>query len=280
MRRRPRRCRPPPRASSGSRRPTCCPASPPSTSRPTPRRCSPTSPTSSPTTRCPGATTSSWPRPATRCGALLVSTPAPRRSPGAPTGGPPSTRAPQGLLQGGQAARPEGGLGHPLRQLGGPAGHRRPRRLGDLRPPAARDRDHHGPPGGRAQQHRRARQPARGLRPGADGRRHELPLRAAAVPARRCWRRTASPRPTTSSAATSRPATTAARRSTTSSSRTPPSSPCTRQYNQELYSDHDAITADLSFTDAPGAVPVSFTPGTFTNAPDRRPGPAAGPSST
>ena len=39
------------------------------------------------------------------------------------------------------------------------------------------------------------------------------------------------------------------------------------QYNQELYSDHDAITADLSFTGAPGAVPVSFLPGTFTNAP-------------
>jgi hypothetical protein len=39
------------------------------------------------------------------------------------------------------------------------------------------------------------------------------------------------------------------------------------QYNQELYSDHDAITADLSFTDAPASVPVSFTPGTFTNVP-------------
>jgi endonuclease/exonuclease/phosphatase (EEP) superfamily protein YafD len=39
------------------------------------------------------------------------------------------------------------------------------------------------------------------------------------------------------------------------------------QYNQELYSDHDAVTADLSFTDAPGAVPVSFTPGTYTNSP-------------
>jgi hypothetical protein len=44
-------------------------------------------------------------------------------------------------------------------------------------------------------------------------------------------------------------------------------------YNQELYSDHDAITADLSFTDAPAAVPVSFTPGTFTNVPSgNRPG--------
>ena len=40
------------------------------------------------------------------------------------------------------------------------------------------------------------------------------------------------------------------------------------QYNQELYSDHDAMTADLAFTAAPLAVPVSFTPGTFTNAPD------------
>ena len=40
------------------------------------------------------------------------------------------------------------------------------------------------------------------------------------------------------------------------------------QYNQELYSDHDAVTADLAFTDAPLAVPVSFTPGTFTNAPE------------
>jgi endonuclease/exonuclease/phosphatase family metal-dependent hydrolase len=39
------------------------------------------------------------------------------------------------------------------------------------------------------------------------------------------------------------------------------------QYNQELYSDHDAITADLAFSDAPLAVPVSFTPGTFTNVP-------------
>jgi endonuclease/exonuclease/phosphatase family metal-dependent hydrolase len=39
------------------------------------------------------------------------------------------------------------------------------------------------------------------------------------------------------------------------------------QYNQELYSDHDAITADLSFTDAPASVPVSFTPGAFTNVP-------------
>ncbi len=39
------------------------------------------------------------------------------------------------------------------------------------------------------------------------------------------------------------------------------------QYNQELYSDHDAVTADLAFTDAPVEVPVSFTPGTFTNVP-------------
>jgi len=40
------------------------------------------------------------------------------------------------------------------------------------------------------------------------------------------------------------------------------------QYNQELNSDHDAVSADLAFTDAPLEVPVSFTPGTFTNAPD------------
>ena len=40
------------------------------------------------------------------------------------------------------------------------------------------------------------------------------------------------------------------------------------QYNQELYSDHDAVTADLAFTDAPLAVRVSSTPGTFTNAPE------------
>jgi endonuclease/exonuclease/phosphatase family metal-dependent hydrolase len=39
------------------------------------------------------------------------------------------------------------------------------------------------------------------------------------------------------------------------------------QYNQELYSDHDAVTADLAFTDAPVEVPVSFTPGDFTNVP-------------
>ena len=39
------------------------------------------------------------------------------------------------------------------------------------------------------------------------------------------------------------------------------------QYNQELYSDHDAVTADLAFTDAPAPVPVSFSPGTFTNVP-------------
>ncbi len=39
------------------------------------------------------------------------------------------------------------------------------------------------------------------------------------------------------------------------------------QYNQEMYSDHDAVTADLAFTDAPLEVPVSFTPGTFTNVP-------------
>ena len=39
------------------------------------------------------------------------------------------------------------------------------------------------------------------------------------------------------------------------------------QYNQELYSDHDAVTADLAFTDAPLEVPVSFTPGKFTNQP-------------
>ncbi len=40
------------------------------------------------------------------------------------------------------------------------------------------------------------------------------------------------------------------------------------QYNQELYSDHDAVTADLAFTDAPAEVPVSFTAGDFTNQPD------------
>ena len=40
------------------------------------------------------------------------------------------------------------------------------------------------------------------------------------------------------------------------------------QYNQELYSDHDAVTADLAFTDAPAEVPVSFTPGEFTNQPE------------
>ena len=39
------------------------------------------------------------------------------------------------------------------------------------------------------------------------------------------------------------------------------------QYNQELYSDHDAVTADLAFTDAPVEVPVSFTAGDFTNVP-------------
>jgi endonuclease/exonuclease/phosphatase family metal-dependent hydrolase len=39
------------------------------------------------------------------------------------------------------------------------------------------------------------------------------------------------------------------------------------QYNQEMYSDHDAVTADLAFTDVPLQVPVSFTPGTFTNVP-------------
>ncbi len=39
------------------------------------------------------------------------------------------------------------------------------------------------------------------------------------------------------------------------------------QYNQELNSDHDAVTADLSFLDTPVAVPVSFLPGTFTNVP-------------
>jgi endonuclease/exonuclease/phosphatase family metal-dependent hydrolase len=38
-------------------------------------------------------------------------------------------------------------------------------------------------------------------------------------------------------------------------------------YNQELYSDHDAVTADLTFTDAPTDVPVSFAPGTYTNSP-------------
>jgi hypothetical protein len=39
------------------------------------------------------------------------------------------------------------------------------------------------------------------------------------------------------------------------------------QYNQELNSDHDAVTADLAFTGTPGAVPVSFLPGKYTNEP-------------
>jgi endonuclease/exonuclease/phosphatase family metal-dependent hydrolase len=39
------------------------------------------------------------------------------------------------------------------------------------------------------------------------------------------------------------------------------------QYNQELYSDHDAITADLSFTGTPGEEPVSFTAGSVSNEP-------------
>jgi endonuclease/exonuclease/phosphatase family metal-dependent hydrolase len=39
------------------------------------------------------------------------------------------------------------------------------------------------------------------------------------------------------------------------------------QYNQELNSDHDAVSADLTFTDAPTGVPVSFAPGTYTNVP-------------
>jgi endonuclease/exonuclease/phosphatase family metal-dependent hydrolase len=39
------------------------------------------------------------------------------------------------------------------------------------------------------------------------------------------------------------------------------------QYNQELNSDHDAVTADLTFTDAPASVPVSFSPGSYTNEP-------------
>jgi endonuclease/exonuclease/phosphatase family metal-dependent hydrolase len=40
------------------------------------------------------------------------------------------------------------------------------------------------------------------------------------------------------------------------------------QWATELNSDHDAVTADLSFTTAPGATPVSFYPGDFTNSPD------------
>jgi len=40
------------------------------------------------------------------------------------------------------------------------------------------------------------------------------------------------------------------------------------QYNQELNSDHDAVTADLAFTDAPLSVPVSFSPGTYKNTPE------------
>lgn len=40
-----------------------------------------------------------------------------------------------------------------------------------------------------------------------------------------------------------------------------------QQYNQELYSDHDAVTADLSFVGAPSGTPVSFTPGTYANLP-------------
>jgi endonuclease/exonuclease/phosphatase family metal-dependent hydrolase len=39
------------------------------------------------------------------------------------------------------------------------------------------------------------------------------------------------------------------------------------QYVQELNSDHNAVTADLAFADTPLPVPVSFTPGTFTNNP-------------
>jgi endonuclease/exonuclease/phosphatase family metal-dependent hydrolase len=39
------------------------------------------------------------------------------------------------------------------------------------------------------------------------------------------------------------------------------------QYNQELNSDHDAVTADLAFTGTPAALPVSFVAGNYTNDP-------------
>ena len=77
----------------------------------------------------------------------------------------------------------------------------------------------------------------------------------------------------------SRPATTAGGRSTTSSSRTPASSRVLGQYNQELYSDHDAVTADLAFTDAPVAVPVSHAPERSPTFPRAPAGPVA-PCST
>lgn len=39
------------------------------------------------------------------------------------------------------------------------------------------------------------------------------------------------------------------------------------QYNTELNSDHDAITADLAFTESVGDMPVRFSPGTVVNDP-------------
>jgi hypothetical protein len=39
------------------------------------------------------------------------------------------------------------------------------------------------------------------------------------------------------------------------------------QYNQELYSDHDAVSADLSFNSVPGTETVSFTAGSYANEP-------------
>ena len=112
------------------------------------------------------------------------------------------------------------------------------------------------------------RQRARGLRAGADGRRHELPLRRDPVPARRCSRPTASPRPTTSPA---RHFPTGDHRGATIDYvflKDASQFTVLGQYNQELYSDHDAVTADLAFTDAPLEVPVSFTPGIVHQRPE------------
>jgi endonuclease/exonuclease/phosphatase family metal-dependent hydrolase len=39
------------------------------------------------------------------------------------------------------------------------------------------------------------------------------------------------------------------------------------QYGTELNSDHDAVTADLAFTDAPVELPVTFAAGSLTNSP-------------
>ena len=126
------------------------------------------------------------PRPA-RLRVVAHARPVHRRDSGRVAHGPVDRDQPghhDGQLQAGQASRPEAALGHPLRQLGHPAGHRRSRRLGHRRAPHSRERDHRRAAGGRRQQPRRARQRAGGLRSRADGRRHELPLRPAAVPAR------------------------------------------------------------------------------------------------